>query len=293
MPAGVPPKFDEIGYWSEVKLAIVREYAKAYSRIMTAQKKKRPFSHAYIDGFSGAGVHVRKGTSQTVDGSPVIAVKTDPPFDDYHFIDLNGDKADYLARLVGDHPHVTIYKGDCNEVLLAQVFPRVRYGEFRRALCVLDPYGLDLRWDVILAAGQSRSIEIFLNFPTMDMNRNVLWHEHSKVSPDEAARMTSFWGDTSWRQAAYRKVENLFGDTEEEKASNATVAEAFRERLRKVAGFEYVPEPMPMRNKAGAIVYYLFFASKNPTAKDIVTDIFRKYRTYGLAGPSKNLTRTN
>jgi hypothetical protein len=30
-------KFDEIGYRSEVKLEIIREYAKAYSRILSAQ----------------------------------------------------------------------------------------------------------------------------------------------------------------------------------------------------------------------------------------------------------------
>jgi hypothetical protein len=30
--------FDEIGYWSELKLDIVRDYASAYSRIMAAQR---------------------------------------------------------------------------------------------------------------------------------------------------------------------------------------------------------------------------------------------------------------
>lgn len=29
-------KYDEIGYWSEIKLDIVKEYAKAYSTIMNA-----------------------------------------------------------------------------------------------------------------------------------------------------------------------------------------------------------------------------------------------------------------
>ena len=30
--------FDEIGYWSEIKLDIVREYAVAYSTILSAQR---------------------------------------------------------------------------------------------------------------------------------------------------------------------------------------------------------------------------------------------------------------
>jgi hypothetical protein len=44
-----------------------------------------------------------------------------------------------------------------------------------------------------------------------------------------------------------------------------------------VAGFEYVPEPMPMRNKRNSIVYYLYFASPKPVAANIVQGIFKKY----------------
>ena len=72
----------------------------------------------------------------------------------------------------------------------------------------------------------------------------------------------------------------MFGPVEE-KTDNETVAQAFRDRLKKVAGFSFVPEPMPMRNTTGAIVYYLFFASQKPVAQTIVTDIFNKYRDRG------------
>jgi three-Cys-motif partner protein len=91
--------------------------------------------------------------------------------------------------------------------------------------------------------------------------------------------MTAFWGDESWRKAAYNTTENLFGT--EEKTDNDAVTAAFRQRLKKVAGFNYVPEPIPMRNNKGATVYYLFFASQKPVAADIVRDIFNKYRNKG------------
>jgi three-Cys-motif partner protein len=113
-----------------------------------------------------------------------------------------------------------------------------------------------------------KSIEIFLNFPVADMNRNVLWHNPSAVDPEHAARMTAFWGDESWRHAAYvlSPQQNLFGNVEPEllKTENEIVVEAFRQRLQKVAGFTYVPPPIPMRNKTNATVYYLFFASRKP-----------------------------
>ncbi len=144
---------------------------------------------------------------------------------------------------------------------------------------MLDPYGLHLDWAVIEAAGKERSVDIFLNFPVMDMNRNVLWHDPAGVSEKDIQRMNTFWGDNSWSEIAYTDTENLFGW--KEKADTYNVVKAFRERLRKLAGFAEVPKPMPMRNTHGGIVYYLFFASQKSVAKNIVQDIFKKYWNKG------------
>jgi three-Cys-motif partner protein len=85
--------------------------------------------------------------------------------------------------------------------------------------------------------------------------------------------MNAYWGDESWREAAYEKSPGLFG-VMEEKVTNQRLAEAFRERLKKVAGFKKVPPPVPMRNSRNSVVYYLFFASHKDTAEHIVTYIF-------------------
>jgi three-Cys-motif partner protein len=271
-----------IGYWSEVKLDIVRDYASAYSTILAAQTRPR-LEHVYIDAFSGSGVHMAKGTSDLVWGSPTSVLLVDPPFREYHFIDLDRGNIETLRTMVEgrttgpyDPRSVHFYEADCNEVLLAEVFPRVRYENYKRALCLLDPYGLHLDWRVIHAAGQMRSVEIFLNFPIHDMNRNVLRRAPRKVSPKQIARMTRYWGDKSWRKVSYTTEGNLFGF--EEKTTNEAVVEAFRERLRTVAGFHYVPDPMPMRNSKGAVVYFLFFAAQRPVAAKIVKQIFDKHR---------------
>jgi three-Cys-motif partner protein len=111
------------------------------------------------------------------------------------------------------------------------------------------------------------------------MNRNVLWRKEG-ASLKKIAQMNTFWGDDSWRDIAYRTDTNLFG--EPEKQSNEVIAEAFRDRLREVAGFKFVPEPAPMRNSNNAIVYYLFFAAHQPAAHKIVSDIFAAYRKRGI-----------
>lgn len=160
-----------------------------------------------------------------------------------------------MRQLTSWRTNVHIYEGDCNRVLLEKVFPRVRYENYQRGLCLLDPCGLHLNWDVIKTAGESRSIEIFLNFPVADINRNVLWHNPKGVAPEDLVRMKAFWGDDSWREIAYTQQRGLF-DNIVEKEPNETVAAGFRERLIKVAGFQYVPELMPMR-RSTAIIFSL------------------------------------
>jgi three-Cys-motif partner protein len=141
----------------------------------------------------------------------------------------------------------------------------------------LDPYALNPNWEVVETAGKMRSIEIFLNFMIMDANMNALKRNPDSVSTEQSARMSKFWGDDSWRKCAYRTEQGLFGPIEE-KDTNEAVVEAYRLRLKDIAGFKYVPKPLPMRNTRGAVVYYLLFASQNPTGNKIAEHIFQKYR---------------
>ncbi len=268
--------FDIIGYWSEIKLDILREYAQAYSKILTAKR----FHHVYVDAFAGARKHISRTTGAFVPGSPQIALDISPPFKEYYFIDIDSAKVAELNKAVQNRPEAHVYEGDCNKILLEQVFPKVKYEEYCRGLCLLDPYGLHLNWEVIRTAGQMKSIDMFLNFPVADMNRNVLWRNPENVASADISRMNAYWGDESWRKIAYSKEGNLFGF--ETKTDNDTVALAFQERLQKQAGFLEVPTPLPMTNSKGAIIYYLFFASQKAVAKGIVRDIFKKYRERGM-----------
>ncbi len=266
---------DHVGHWSEIKLEIVRKYATAYSTILS----KHRFRHYYIDAFAGAGVHVSKTTGDFIPGSPLNALNVDPPFRGYFFVDLDGDKAESLRVVASDRKEVKVFNGDCNKILVRDVFPLVRWEDYCRALCLLDPYGLHLNWQVVEAAAKSKSIEIFLNFPILDINRNVLLRDREKADAKNLKRMDLFWGDESWRDELYDKTGDLFGYPE--RLVNDQVVAAFVRRLKKVAGFKHVSEPMPMRNTKGATVYYLIFASQKPVAAEIVKDIIAKYRDRG------------
>ena len=270
-------KFDQVGLWSELKLEIVENYGSAYTRAFANQRGLKKF---YVDAFSGAGVHVSKRSGDQIDGSPARALRTQPPFDRFFFIDLDAQKTAHLKTLCAGRSDVHIETGDASAYLTQTLLPTISYEAYNRALCLFDPYGLHLDWEAMEMAGRSRAIDMFLNFPVMDMNRNAIWRNPDAVPQDGIDRMNRFWGDESWRSAAYAEHPqgNLFGSPGIVKQSNDAIVGAFRERLRAEAGFQYVPEPLPMKNANNAVVYYLFFASQKPVAQKIIQDIFAKYR---------------
>lgn len=273
-------EYDEIGIWSEVKLAIIREYASAYARIMEAQRRDHVsgLSWIYIDAYAGPGYHLSKTSGEVVEGSPLIALNTAPKFSEYHFIDSEPARSQHLRDLAGPRSDVFTYSADCNDVLLGKIFPRAAYKDYRRALCLLDPYNIDLKWEVIEAAGASKSIDVFMNFMMMDINRNAMRRNPSKSVTSKVEQMTRLWGDESWLDAGYDQVPTLFETHVPQKVSNERFAEAFRQRLVTKAGFKCVPKPMPMKTRTNSVIYYLYFASQKDAGMDIVEYIFNKYR---------------
>ncbi len=194
---------------------------------------------------------------------------------------MNPHKTSYLQMLCDGRKDVQIHTGDSSDFLTTNLLPTIKFKNFNRALCLLDPYGLHLDWEVMRLAGQSRAVDMFLNFPVMDMNRNAIWRNSEKVPHEGVERMNRFWGDESWRNAAYleSKQTSLFGFRPEQvKQPNDAIVGAFMKRLQDVAGFAFVPAPLPMRNSTNAVVYYLFFACAHPVARTIITAIFDKYR---------------
>lgn len=272
-------ELDKVGNWSQVKLDIIKEYANSYAQILAANK----LYYIYIDGFAGGGKHLLRDTGEIISGSPQNALNIEPKFKEYHFIDLNPKKIESLKEIVKGHSNVYLYQEDCNEVLLTKVFPRIRYERFMRALCILDPYGIDLDWKVIQEAGKKGTIDIFLNFSIMDMNRNVLRKTLDRSEPKQIERFNRFWGDDSWRRIIFNEQDTLFnGKIEYKIGGNVDIVDAYRDRLRKIAGFKYIPKPVPMLNSKNNVVYYLLFASHKEVASKLAVYIFNKHQRIRL-----------
>lgn len=130
----MPEEYDEIGIWSEVKLAIIKEYCAPYATILDSIRRKSAPSlkWTYIDAYAGPGYHLSKTTGETVEGSPLIALSVKPAFSEYHFIDTNPNRVKQLRELAGPMNDVFTYDQDCNDVLLKNVFANSRRPGFAK-----------------------------------------------------------------------------------------------------------------------------------------------------------------
>jgi three-Cys-motif partner protein len=104
------------GDWTSEKLERVRKYLVAYATIMSKQK----FRFAYIDAFAGTGYNTpkakRDGETQLfpelsgddvvgfVDGSARIALKVEPRFTKYIFIEKDPKRFAELDKLKDEFP---------------------------------------------------------------------------------------------------------------------------------------------------------------------------------------------
>ncbi len=269
-------KLDEIGIWSEIKIAILREYACAFTRILKTKAWCK--GCCYIDAFAGAGMHLSRTTGEMVQGSPLNALFVEPRFDRIVLIDLDAEKVESLKTLCGHDKRVEIRSGDCNEVLMDIVAPSLPYASYWRGLCVLDPYGIHgktLRWQTIKQLADLRTVDVFLNFPLMDINRNTLRRSLANADDADVAAFNEFCGTEDWKDLMYEP--DLFGDLRKI-GNNQTLATWFQKRIETVAGFKFVPEPILMRNSKGGKLYFLCFASHQSVAQKVILDIFKKYR---------------
>lgn len=270
-------RLDEVGSWTEAKLALISGYASAYARIVS----KAPYiKRVYVDGFAGPGQHVSETSGFVIQGTPLRILEVSPAFEEYHFVEADPDRVKELRRQIGSRPGVKIYQGDCSEILASKVLPGLTREGYRKGLCFLDPYGLHLDWGVMIMLAQLGTMDMVLNFPIFDMNRNALQHHPENVSPGNRARMTRFWGDESWRADLYEDQGGLFCGAETAiKKPNEAVVEAFRQRLLHVAGFAHVSKALAMKNEQGAPIYYLVGASNHRLGTKVLNDMFRAEET--------------
>ena len=264
--------------WSAEKLDILGEYLHAYTTIMRKQRETWLRSFSYVDAFAATGTFYDKDADEYKDGSPFVALRTEPSFDDFCFIELDADRLKRLSdRVSSECPScmVEYCQGDANDVLTNVIARRITRANKRRGFVFLDPYGLEVDIDTVKALGNAGTFDVFINLSTMGITR--LLDRNQAPSPNAQAILRRVFGDLKWVENQYVVEYDLFGERRVSRDALAPtqVAEAYIDQLK--SSFEHFSRPILMRNSKNAPLYVLFMASQNRSAVKITNEICAKY----------------
>lgn len=273
---------DLVGKWSEEKLELLRKYLSGYVSVLRNQASKGIKNFEYIDGFAGTGKPKSKDKERYIQGSPRVALGLSTPFMKYHFIEISDWRRERLQALKREFSDrdIQIYSGDCNDVLRSQIIRTLPYSSYKRAIAFLDPFGLALEWETLVAIASARTIEVFINIPIMDINRNIRRKDKDHVSEESRERMTLFWGP-GWDTDFFEEVPDLFGQAQIRlrPQSARQVGNLYRRRLLEL--FRFCTVPVVLRKSMNAPLYGLIFAGHNKTGMRIAEDIFHQFEKMG------------
>jgi len=276
MPIPSHEREDIVGKWSLEKLELLRKYLAAYLRILTNQSWCRGYE--YIDAFAGTGKPKTKDEQRYVDGSPRVALSLTPAFTQYHFIEQTDWRVEKLKKLPVDFPaqSITVYHGDCNNIIREQILPQLPYASKKRAIAFIDPFGMQMEWETMECLAKARTVECMLIFPVMAINRGVLRKHPEEIGQVGRERMNRFWGTSDWMIDLYEEEQTLFGPEKVKKRqSGEEFGNIYKKRLEEI--FHHCTTPVLMANSKNAPLYCVIFAGHNPTGEKIAANIFKKY----------------
>jgi len=277
------------GDWTSDKLERVRRYLVEYTKIFNINKRARHFITTYVDAFAGTGYRLPSAPSKVpkplaqsdpmfgelgeaenqafLKGSARIALEVEPSFHKYIFIEQDRDRAAELTKLSAEFrlksSRISIEVADANRFLMDWC-KRTDWKQ-NRAVVFLDPYGLQVEWELLQEIARTKAIDLWLLFPLgMAVNRLLT---KSEPPPDEWAQaLTRTFGTDTWRQAFYPSTRRLtlFGeeDVQTRQANFEVIGKFFVERLKTI--FTAVAErPLPLLNSKNVPLYLLCFAAGN------------------------------
>jgi three-Cys-motif partner protein len=284
------------GAWTELKLRAIGDYLAFYTRALQRRPSpETPFHKWYIDAFAGTGerteertvggLHEGQPTRRErfqLEGSARRALKVEPPFQHYVFIEANQRRFSALQKLADEFPGRDIHCmcGDAN-VELQKLFASAPWNRespqasLQRAVVFLDPYGMNVRWDTLMLLAETKRVDVWYLFPLHAALRQLA-HRHGAVDESKRAALTEVFGTENWEEEFYREVKESkdlfdFQSQFRERIADPDKVEAYaRGRLQSI--FTFVSEPIPLLARRGLRQFSLFLATGNnsPQAIDLI-----------------------
>ena len=247
---GLPSR--DSGPWAADKLYYISRYFYAFNQAM---KHKGWPRRAYADLLAGPGRCVDRETGECFEGSPLLALRTEPSFT--HHIFVEGDPVGAAAlrqRLTaaGQSPYL-VFEQDCNS---GETIARLRDVLAQPlGLLFVDTLALDtVRFETLRQLTTSLHFDLIYTFQISDALRNL-----DRAQAAQSQRYGSGLG-SEWAPAwqAYRRPPFT---------SDADALTAFFEQQLRSLGYNHVEGlHTTMKNSKNASLYRLVLASHHETA---------------------------
>jgi three-Cys-motif partner protein len=279
------------GTWSESKLDCVETYTHQYLQVMQNQ---RWCSLEYVDAFAGRGRQAlttshgldapeaesffgdeseRVDTEEFLVGSAVRALRASTrstrSFDRFLFVDVEKPSCLELESIVLSDFHeichtVTVVCDEANTAL-GEYIKKVDWAR-TRALVFLDPYGLEVSWDLITRLAGTGACDVWYLFPLGGVIR--MMKNDGQVPDTWRVRLDRVFGTNEWYEEFYRPSgqQSLFNHEDSrllKDASTDHVVGFIRERLKTT--FPEVSNAGILRNSKGAPLFALVLGVSSPS----------------------------
>ncbi len=286
-----------VGPWAETKLNHLADYLSAYHDFKG--QTHWCSNYIYVDAFAGPGKHqIRSHTSadnndtpnifdelisdysddleqaSIIDGSPRRALSIKHQFTEYLFIEKSVSRVARLHELKNEFTsaYIRIEQGECAGVL--SDFVKRHNWRRERAFVFLDPFGMQVNWDLIVKLAQTQAIEILLNFPVGMAIQRLMPRDVNKLSRE---MLDHYFGTTEWFDAMYavpkvQPIQMTMFDCEptvddtpiKVPDSGKKLVQWYRGRLAQI--FKHVSNAGLVRNSRNCPLYFLIHASPNAVA---------------------------
>lgn len=273
------------GTWSETKLDCVESYVAAYLKVM---QKMQWWDLHYVDAFAGSGTQAlktapaktaaaleldsffgdeseRSDTEEFLVGSAMRALaassKSTRPFDHFLFVDADEQSCRELDATVRSgfptlRKKVAVLCEDAN-VAIGRYIADTDWARVR-AVVFLDPFGLEVSWDIVGRLAGTGACDVWYLFPLGGVIRMVT--NDGQVRDSWRTRLDRVFGTSDWYGEFYRPSgqQSLLGDEQDgllRQASPGHVVDYIKQRLRTV--FPVVSNAGILRNGKGAPLFAL------------------------------------
>jgi three-Cys-motif partner protein len=275
METAISTKTREWSYWTRNKLEILTDYLPAFT---TAVSGRSP-ECIYLDLMAGQPKNVERHTGAEFDGSPIVAMKTQPPFTRLRFGELNATRAaaldTHLREAFPGDDRYQVVQGDCNETIDG-ILAGLADIAWAPTFAFVDQQAAEVHWETIkkLAAfrkntqGWKTEIWILMS-PTMII-KGVRGRDGIPYEPYRE-QVDRLYGGGEWRQILRALDQRKITARDYRKQ----MVNLMRWKLEHELGYRITHRiPMQMHNKVE--IYDMVFATDHDAGDRIMRHLYNQ-----------------